>query len=578
MYGRALHIEGHPMQIKRLLPQLLVVALFLALRRCTCKVTPPTAGRDDDAHEYIPTTIPSNFRPSADHSSIACNNAFYHVNVPSNACKLISPLPRIAAQNLSVMLCSKPHLGSGRIIFLDTSESRVLTRVYRAKMVGPEAFLLPITYCNTQLATATYSVTIPGAYTLELLQLFHSFSYNLLSPMLRDFSLLPALLAINITGVHHSAPAAGRTSCSGASCPLCRTADAPGRWLVHPKLAPFLATTCNPSPGTPFCHNTSEANRSGLFSTSGEPTMRWQPYGCSLRAPSDVAACKAQLPNVCFVGDSQMRHLFNGFVRPEFNLKVSWPGTTGRQGADKSTVHHPTYQFFRISWGHEFAKLNITRCSSLVINLGQWHISKASFRTINGSKVEYPWSPARYLKQMDVVAKQLQAAKQAGTRVFWATINSHGYIDRFVNRTDFRTEPWLLLFNSIAATVMHQHHIPVIDTYSITDVFKDLTYDGAHYKGYVGHWATAAVAHDLCNEHHPAYPKGLATVQPPASQVAASSAAQDGSPSSSATPARTISSAGSQQARRGRALLGINAAEWFQALVRWYPRPASANA
>jgi hypothetical protein len=35
----------------------------------------------------------------------------------------------------------------------------------------------------------------------------------------------------------------------------------------------------------------------------------------------------------------------------------------------------------------------------------------------------------------------------------------------------------------------------------MSDTLKDLAYDTAHYKGYVGHWVAAAVAHEVCSRH-----------------------------------------------------------------------------
>jgi hypothetical protein len=317
------------MRIERGIAFKLAVA-FLVLAGCSCTELP--IGYNSDA-------IPSSFRPSGDRDGQACNLAYHHINIPSNSCSYLPPSPRIAAQNVSVVLCSNAHLsGAGRVIFLDTSpQRRAMTRIYRAKMVGPEAFLLPITYCSTQLATASYVVTMPGTYSLELLQLYDQFSYDEITPMLPDFSLLPGTIPIEVTTPHK---ATAHTSCTAALCPLCPTADAPGRWLLHPKVAPILSTTCNPSPGTPQCHRSAAANNSGLYS-AGEPVMRWQPYGCNLRPASDIAACRARVKRVCFVGDSQMRHLMNSFINPSFNLVAD----TGRAGADKSVAKHPAVRY-----------------------------------------------------------------------------------------------------------------------------------------------------------------------------------------------------------------------------------------
>jgi hypothetical protein len=177
-------------------------------------------------------------------------------------------------------------------------------------------------------------------------------------------------------------------------------------------------------------------------------------------------------------------------------------------------------RYHRILWGDELDGIDLGRCNSVVANVGQWALSKASLVTPpeGGQPTEHPWSPSHYLRQVDRMAQHMHAAQRAGKRVWWVTIGAHGYIDRFVNRTDFRTDPWLLLFNSLAYTTMHHYGIPVIDTYSMQATFPDLSYDGAHFKGAVGHWAAAAVAHDLCSDDHPSYP--AARQQPPAEEAA----------------------------------------------------------
>jgi hypothetical protein len=468
----------------------------------------PECAGDDDALEYTPTTIPSSLRPSSDDSA-ACNVAFYHLNAP-DACTNISlsSSNNATTHNLAVLFCTRPsqHAALGSVIFLDTSHPRpTATRVFRARLIGPEALVLPMTYCSVQMAVATYAVATAAQYTLELLQLYGSFTFSDVTPMLRDIRLAKVSVDLAPATPHGRAGRhiAQQAPCEGSGCPLCRTADAPGRWLLAPEAAPLLSASCRPTAGAPDCH------LSGAVTASpadlNDALMRWQPYGCSLLPPSAHSACRARLQHVCLFGDSQMRHLFNGFVNPSFNTNVSaWYGGLGPQ-SDKEQYSLPTYSYIPMMWGHEFGAYDLANCSTIVANFGQWPLSMKSVKTFNGTLINWPWTPSRFLRQVDVLAKQLQAAKHSGRRVWWATIGSHAYAELHATGEDFRTDPYLLLFNSIAHTVMRQHGIPVIDTHSITDTFKDLSYDGAHYKGYVGHWATAAVAHAICGEQH-AYP------------------------------------------------------------------------
>jgi hypothetical protein len=491
--GRALvgrHLMSRPLE-KRWCLGRSVAGHYFFMFAVVCQFLLQECAGDDSPFAFTPDAIPTSSIPNSYDSAAACSVAYFHIHI-SDACTNVSlSASSNTTQHLSVLVCTRRAqlATSGSVIFLDTSQPRRnTTRVYRARLVGPEALVLPMTYCSKHMAVATYSVATAGQYTLELLQLFTSFTFDDVTPMLRDFYLAEVPIVV---------PKARTTARVAPCCSLCRKADVPGRWLLSPTVAPLLSKTCPPTAGAPQCHS-----RSAVIadpSMLNERMMRWQPYGCSLLPSSDHEACRARLQHVCFFGDSQTRHIFDTFVHPAFNTNLSaWYGGLGPESDSDFSL--PSYTFIPMLWGNELGAHDLRNCSTIVANFGQWPLSAASGKTVNGTDISWPWSPSQFLRQVDALANQLQAAVRAGKRAWWTTIGTHPYVDQFVDGMDFRSDPYLLLFNNIASTVMQQYGIPIIDTYSITDTFKDLAYDSAHYKGNVGHWAAAAVAHAICSE------------------------------------------------------------------------------
>lgn len=63
---------------------------------------------------------------------------------------------------------------------------------------------------------------------------------------------------------------------------------------------------------------------------------------------------------------------------------------------------------------------------------------------------------------------------------------------------DYRTEPFIATFNSIAVRVMAQHDIPVVDFHSPTAPMSDVTVDRAHFIGSVGQAVNQMLVAVLC--------------------------------------------------------------------------------
>ena len=64
--------------------------------------------------------------------------------------------------------------------------------------------------------------------------------------------------------------------------------------------------------------------------------------------------------------------------------------------------------------------------------------------------------------------------------------------------TDWRTDPTILLYNSLAQNVMQSAGIEVVSTWNLAAPLADLSYDRAHYKGAVGYYISLLLLNIVC--------------------------------------------------------------------------------
>lgn len=135
--------------------------------------------------------------------------------------------------------------------------------------------------------------------------------------------------------------------------------------MLQPANVPWPQHQCLRHPGI-FCKNGAclSSNRDDLSvfkgeSESGEKSLN-SLYKCAFRMRAeteiDRAACGANR-FICFVGDSHMRHAYNG-VTSLFKGSLDWhgaPGASGAQKTDKSVMQvHPLLT--RSSWPNSLSK------------------------------------------------------------------------------------------------------------------------------------------------------------------------------------------------------------------------------
>lgn len=217
--------------------------------------------------------------------------------------------------------------------------------------------MLPgILYCGHSAAYAQYNACTSGDYHAEILHLYENFSYSLSHPALKPQILL-AEHNFSIQATHHVS--VGHPQCGPALL-------ADGRWVVSHKLSRAFHTTCvTESRSFDAC---SKAVRI-LSRDTDDALLHWQPHLCSRLAREqdlDIRACLDKR-RICFSGDSQMRHAYNGFVALSEGggrAHEYWQDWDFNKLIGKSAFS--SYQFD--AWAQELATDN---CSVIFVNVGQ---------------------------------------------------------------------------------------------------------------------------------------------------------------------------------------------------------------
>ena len=234
-------------------------------------------------------------------------------------------------------------------------------QVFRLRITGPEIHLPDIQYCGHGAAFAEYTLFTPGVYHAEILHLYENFSYATSHPALKPQILL---------GAHgFSVLAPHRMMAGDLQSGLAMLTS--GRWVVSSKYHQAFHTTCVTEGDTyDAC---SEAVRN--FSSDTDNThLRWQPHlwtRFGREQDFDVGACLGNR-RICFSGDSQMRHAYNGFVALSERGDIAhdyWQDLSGKKNVKESGFC--SYQ--SDGWVGELATDN---CSVIFVNVGQVRLKR----------------------------------------------------------------------------------------------------------------------------------------------------------------------------------------------------------
>lgn len=200
---------------------------------------------------------------------------------------------------------------------------------------------------------------------------------------------------------------------------------------------------------------------------------------------------------MCIVGDSQGRHLHNQVTHliegPSAGFRQIFDGSGRVYSVLKSDVIH----YVDDTYGDNALKLDTRNCSHVFVNFGQWPLSHLQPK---------PWTAQRYAEKVAKLAVRMQQQQEMyGNRHFWVTTMPHPVVDIQQRKTarhgvDYRSDPFMMLFNKVASTAMQAHSIPVVDVYSIASPLFDMSYDSAHYIGTVGLACANMVANIVCSD------------------------------------------------------------------------------
>jgi len=189
---------------------------------------------------------------------------------------------------------------------------------------------------------------------------------------------------------------------------------------------------------------------------------------------------------VCFLGDSQTRHLsvaFNELFNSSFAAQC-----------DKTTVScsGENGAFFILHYPEDVTGIDYSACTHLLFNYGQW---PASY--MNGPA----WPIEKYTQETKHFFDSTLVPIGREKKVFWMSSNpfplSH-YRVRTCPPTDWRFPQVLKEYNSVAAALARERGIEVIDYFDIMFHLMDASYDNAHYKQPSGSALAKLVLDRLC--------------------------------------------------------------------------------
>ena len=467
-------------------------------------------------------------------------------------CQLVSSTAQhcftLQTQNtISLQLCTKHGNRTGHLFIhnldaactnhndVSNTTTTPPNSVYGLRIVGPEIQQPAFRYCGC-LAAARFSIqaAAAGDYHLQVLQYYTNFST--VTPQLLMHNLSAATFKLEVQPAQQESTAATAaagaastqtapcsaqgegSSTSPTTCPTCTGFNHPGRWVVlaantstnttaantTAALLQALLHTCvrQPQPAVEFMGCPLSLKPAALPSVEDAELLEWLPYSCRYHklTGDQQAACHAALSTrgkVCFVGDSQMRHLYNQVVHLVEGPAAGFRASITGEKKQKEVINTTLMVYVQDRYGNVSANFTSSNCSHVFANFGQWPLSYL---------VPRPWNISRYSSRVAEIARRFKAEQALyGNKLYWVTTSPHPitqfHQEKLPNTyfgIDWRTEPFVMAYNAAAVSVMRSHGIPVVDTFSITAPLVDLSYDGAHFLGTVGLAQARMVVNILC--------------------------------------------------------------------------------
>lgn len=221
-----------------------------------------------------------------------------------------------------------------------------------------------------------------------------------------------------------------------------------------------------------------------LFGLNGAPFANmlkdsiYHPFSCSIPIPTEEQVnTKA---NLCFIGDSHMRHMANAISRLLSGLA---PQTPASITTDKGVNLHPRVLYRMEKFGESVLgdqyDLNdhltlisfLSRCDVTIANFGQWAL---------GWPVDpYPWEVDVYARQVLSYLSVLKTLTSG--KLLWLTVNPTPYNEMSLSKHEWRTPYLLRRFALASIEVSRKVGVRCLDVNAISSSLSDLSYDNFHY-------------------------------------------------------------------------------------------------
>ena len=361
--------------------------------------------------------------------------------------------------------------------------------VFRVRMIGHEILLLDMHVCNSSTVVAPYRVLIGSSYRVEVLHLYANFTFEMHPPPIPQGSM-------NLAVLRFLSADDGWWGCAwDESCHACTSGDAEGRWVVRtPRELGGQLQHCTFASDKKFssCGHLMHGLARSRAAVAG---MEWQPYQCKVLGvyDLDIPACLAGGRKLCFVGDSQMRHVMLGVSALLQNDSSYYEFNDTDTAVIEADLQRPlaisAAEWFQEAFGTTLH--NLSACTDVIMNFGQWPASYVAHTSF--------WPFPQYRLAVENAADLLHSMRVQGKRVWWLSTISGNTVHGATGVNDWRSDPVISAYNQLAWVEMGRLDIPMIDTFHVVAPLHDLAYDRHHFKGIVGHNVDLHVLNTLCH-------------------------------------------------------------------------------
>jgi len=225
----------------------------------------------------------------------------------------------------------------------------------------------------------------------------------------------------------------------------------------------------------------------------------FEPFNCRIKNLNDLFKCEQikSSESLCFVGDSQMRHL-HAMIQSIFVHDTTAFVAPTNHTTDKTVVRTGPRHFVEDPWAE--IKINGELCDSIFIGFGQWQLS--------GARKVDNFSPQDYAELVNqtlwTYVNRFPKPKLYFVGTFPLGQNSRLYSKPPI---DFRNDVVLRDINAAGMKACnHVKHavgfkrLSCMNLFEMANVVRDLSYDLAHFKAPVGLQMALAVMTQFCNE------------------------------------------------------------------------------